>query len=138
MLVHVSRFKGVHQHVYDQILEWLTELKRALKYRIDDTEFRSRLRALWDGDFMPTSAEVRARLTSWELQQTTWSDIERCLVDAADKIRVQVVNSEMRDAIDYESNAESGLSIIAIGGTSYRVVSRSKVSQLVTRFAHVR
>ena len=42
--------------------------------------------------------------------------MERHLAAAADKIRVQVVNSEMRDAIDYEGNAENGLSIIAIGG----------------------
>ena len=35
---------------------------------------------------------------------------------AADKIRIQVVNSDMRDAIDYEGNVETGLSIIAIGG----------------------
>jgi hypothetical protein len=116
MLVHVSRFKGVHQHVYDQVLEFVTDLKRALKYRIDDAQLRSRLRLLWDDDFMPTSAEVRARLPGWELCKTNWSDVERHLVDVVDKIRVQVVNSEMRDAIDYHGNSESGLSIIAIGG----------------------
>ena len=116
MLVHVSRFKGVHQHVYDQVLEFVTDLKRTLKYRIDDARLHSRLRVLWDDDFTPTSAEVRALLSGWELRETNWSDAERYLVDAVDKIRVQVVNSEMRDAIDYDGNSESGLSIIAIGG----------------------
>src|SRR5262249_52950279 len=73
MLVHVSRFKGVHQRVYDQVLEFVTDLKRALKYRIDDARLRNRLRELWDDDFMPTSAEVRARLPGWELRETNWS-----------------------------------------------------------------
>src|SRR5262249_33202558 len=36
MLIHVSRFKGVHQKVYDQVAEWITDLRRALKYRIQD------------------------------------------------------------------------------------------------------
>jgi hypothetical protein len=43
-------------------------------------------------------------------------EVERNLATAADKIRIQVVNSDMRDAIDYEGNAANGLSIIAIGG----------------------
>src|SRR5262249_16911543 len=90
MLVHVSRFKGVHQHVYDQVIAWVTDLKRALKYRIDDVELRRRLRDLWEDDFVPTSHEVRESLPDWDLQQTDWSDVERRLVDAADKIRVQV------------------------------------------------
>jgi len=116
MLVHVSRFKDVHQHVYRQVGEWLTELKRTLKYRIDETGLHARMRDLWQSDFVPTSRQVRAMLPDWELKDTTWRDVERCLADAADKIRVQVVNSDMRDAIDYEGNAENGLSIIAIGG----------------------
>jgi hypothetical protein len=116
MLVHVSRFKRVHERVYQQLSAWVTELKRALKYRIDDTGLRNRLRELWEEDFVPTSREVRTRLPDRELQQTAWADVERHLAAAADKIRVQVVNSEMRDAIDYEGNAENGLSIIAIGG----------------------
>jgi hypothetical protein len=116
MLVHVSRFKDVHQYVYRQVAEWVTELKRALKYRIDDTGLRSRLRKLWEDDFAPISREIRTRLPDWDLKETTWKDVERQLADAADKIRVQVVNSDMREAIDYEGNAENGLSIIAIGG----------------------
>jgi hypothetical protein len=116
MLVHVSRFKGVHQQVYRQIESWVTELNRGLKYRIDDTGLRARLRELWDDDFVPTSRDVRARLPDWELKQTPWAEVERHLASATDKIRVQVVNSDIRDAIDYEGNSENGLSIIAIGG----------------------
>ena len=76
MLVHVSRFKGVHQQVYRQIDSWVTELNRALKYRIDDRGLRARLRELWDEDFVPTSRDVRARLPDWELKQTSWREAE--------------------------------------------------------------
>ena len=47
---------------------------------------------------------------------TTWAQVEQQLAIATDKIRPQVVNSDMQDAIDYEGNAAQGLSIIAIGG----------------------
>ena len=53
MLVHVSRFKDVHQRVYTQTAEWLADLKRALKYRIDRSGLRVRLRELWERDFDP-------------------------------------------------------------------------------------
>ena len=32
MLVHVSRFKDVHQQVFGQVQEWLGNLKRVLRY----------------------------------------------------------------------------------------------------------
>jgi Z1 domain len=116
MLVHVSRFKDVHQQVYAQVDEWLTHLKRILKYRVDGEELRARLHQIREDDFVPTSREVRARNSGRDHRATTWTEVERHLVNTADKIRVQVVNSDMRDAIDYDGNSESGLSIIAIGG----------------------
>jgi hypothetical protein len=116
MLVHVSRFKDVHQQVYAQVDEWLTHLKRVLKYRAGGEDLRARLHEIWENDFVPTSREVRARDRGRDLRTTTWTEVERHLATAADKIRVQVVNSDMRDAIDYQGNSGSGLSIIAIGG----------------------
>lgn len=40
MLVHVSRFKGVHALVFAQVEEFLTNTKRLLKYRIGADEPR--------------------------------------------------------------------------------------------------
>jgi hypothetical protein len=116
MLVHVSRFRDVHQKVFAQVEEWLTHIKRALKYSIGGEVARTRLRKLWEDDFGPTSAEIRGRDAGRDLRPTTWAEIEKQLATAADKIHVQVVNGDMRDAIDYEGNAEKGLSLIAIGG----------------------
>src|SRR5262249_44759578 len=69
----------------------------------------------WEQDFVPTSQEVRKRSAGRDVPEMPWSQVDRYLTPAAEKIRVQVVNSDMRDAIDYEANAEHGLSIIAIG-----------------------
>lgn len=116
MLIHVSRFKDVHQRVFARVDEWVGGVKRTLKYRTGGGQLLSRLKALWVGDFEKTSAEIRSLSIAGSLPANTWADVERELANAADKIRTQVVNSEMRDAIDYDSNADLGLSIIAIGG----------------------
>ncbi|WFU55724.1 Z1 domain-containing protein [Bradyrhizobium pachyrhizi] len=117
MLVHVSRYKDVHQAVYRQVEEWFSEVKRKLKYRAKKRDpILDRLRGLWERDFAPTSATIRAREIGQSLPATEWADVERELSYAADKIKPQVVNSEIRDALDYDGNAAQGLNVIAIGG----------------------
>jgi hypothetical protein len=116
MLIHVSRFKDVHQRVFSEVDDWLTSVKRALKYRTGADPVIARLKLLWKTDFEKTSADIRRLSIGGTLPVSTWDDVERELADSADKIRTQVVNSEMRDAIDYDGNAAQGLSVIAIGG----------------------
>lgn len=116
MLIHVSRFKDVHQRVFAQVEERVTEIKRALKYRSGSKHIINALRSLWMSDFEPTSSAVRDLPIGSDLKITAWEAIDRELANATDKIRVQVVNSEMRDAVDYDGNAEQGLSVIAVGG----------------------
>jgi len=116
MLIHVSRFKSVHQEVFAQVDEWLANIKRVLRYRTGGQEILARLRNLWTSDFEKTSSEIRSREIGRGLLITSWSEVEQHLASAADKIKPQVVNSEMIEAIDYEGNAGQGLSVIAIGG----------------------
>jgi hypothetical protein len=116
MLVHVSRFKDVHQRVFAQVDERFTEIKRALRYRTGADELLSALRTLWISDFEAKSATIREMPIGSGLPDTTWAEVESELANATDKIRVQVVNSDMRDAIDYDGNSEQGLSVIAVGG----------------------
>lgn len=116
MLIHVSRFKDVHQKVFAQVDEWLSHVKRVLKFRTGGEVIFARLRELWLKDFEPTSQGVRGLDIGRNLAVTSWREVEGQLANAADKIKTQVVNSEMRDAIDYEGNEAQGLSIIAIGG----------------------
>jgi hypothetical protein len=116
MLIHVSRFKDVHQRVFAQVDNWVSSIKRTLKYRTGGSHLLDRLKSLWVKDFESTSADIRKLSIGASLPSNTWDEIEPELARTADKIRTQVVNSEMRDAIDYDGNADLGLSIIAIGG----------------------
>src|SRR5262249_53125331 len=111
MLVHVSRFKNVHQKVYSQVNDWLSNLKRFLKYKTGGEDLRNRLRAIWDNDFVPTSRTIGSRDIGQDVPQTMWTEIEPFLSAAAEKIRLQVMNSDLRDAIDYDGNNGTGVSI---------------------------
>ena len=115
MLVHVSRFKDVHQRVFEQIDDWIGDAKRQLRYRTGSTTLTDRLEQIWQNDFEPVSAGIRKTPLGRGLPATYWSDIQPLLSSAAERIRVQVVNSEMREALDYDAHP-NGLSLIAIGG----------------------
>jgi hypothetical protein len=84
-------------------------------YRTGGSQLLVRLKTLWVQDFERTSGDIRKLSIGSSLPTNTW-EVERELANAADKIRTQVVNSEMRDAIDYDGNGDLGLSIVAIGG----------------------
>ncbi|WP_201859341.1 Z1 domain-containing protein [Microvirga soli] len=116
MLIHVSRFKDVHQRVYDQVDEWLTEAKRVLRYGVGRDRLTAELRDLWTADFEPTSDAIRQHAIGASLPNTTWEAVDACLLEAVEKIKPLVVNSASPTAIDYEGNEDNGLSVIAIGG----------------------
>lgn len=116
MLVHVSRFRDLHQRVHDQIDTWLTEVKRQLRYGMGSQEILARLRRLWEKDFLPTTRQVSTTDFGKNLPFSTWNEVEAELHEAADRIRVQVVNSDLKEPIDYEGHEDTGLSVIAVGG----------------------
>jgi hypothetical protein len=115
MLVHVSRFKDVHQQVFGQVDAFLTTVQRQLRYRTGKADLLARLEGLWRDDFVPFSADLRAELIGRGLPETAWADVEPLLSEAADRIAIRVVNSEMREALDYDAHP-GGLNLIAIGG----------------------
>lgn len=116
MLVHVSRFKDVHQQVFGQVQEWLGNLKRVVRYGSKDEVAIRKMKEMWTEDFERTSSHVRGLDIGRGLPSTTWSQVKEQLADAVDKIQPQVVNSERKDVIDYDSTVAQGVSIIAIGG----------------------
>ncbi len=116
MLVHVSRFREVHQRVHTQIEAWLTDIKRQLRYRTGSSALLERLNDLWVTDFVPCSEQVRSTEYGRNLRLTDWAAIEPELHEAADRIRVQVVNSDLKEPIDYEGHEDTGYSVIAVGG----------------------
>lgn len=118
MLVHVSRFTDVHQHVFSQIEEWFGNLRRILKHRTGGATILARIEAMWHQDFEVTSASVRLNAIGADLPTTEWSEVKDRLSSAADKIKLQVVNSDLKDALPYEQYEKQGLgyNVIAIGG----------------------
>lgn len=115
MLIHVSRFKDVQRKVYSQVDEWFSELKRSLRYKIGSGPLIEACRKLWLDDFEPTSAKISSDMGG-QVRLVTWEEVKQELPAAADRIRIQIVNSEMPAAIDYEGNSGQGLNIIAVGG----------------------
>lgn len=118
MLVHVSRFKSVHQHVFSQIEEWFGKLKRVLKHRTGDEAVLARMEAVWAEDFAPTSASARNQPIGSDLATTNWPEVESRLSAATEKIKIQVVNGDLKDAIPYDEYEKQalGYNVIAVGG----------------------
>lgn len=115
MLVHISRFKDVHQKVFEQVERWVSELGRALKYRTGSEALLDRLEHLWRTDFEPCTSQIIAHPIGRGVRRTSWDEVEHRLSESVGRIKVQVVNGDRPDAIDFDSHPE-GLSIIAIGG----------------------
>ena len=120
MLVHVTRFTAVQEHVARQVGEHLESLKRAIIYGQGDnpTNVRDELRALWESDFLPTTERMRGLLAEGdaELQPVTWDQVNASIREVLGSIEIHVVNGTSADALEYEQNRENGLRVIAIGG----------------------
>lgn len=115
MLVHISRFKDVHQKVFEQVDVWVANLARVLKFKTGGEEILRRLEKLWRDDFEPRMAEILVHPIGRGVRPCRWTDVGAHLADAVERIKVQVVNGDRPDAIDYDGHPQ-GLSIIAIGG----------------------
>ena len=117
MLVHVTRFTAVQQAVYELVEGELTSLQRRL--RTGDGErtpsLRDELQALWESDFVPTTAAVIRQIDDEWMRPLAWSEVEGCLTDAALKIEMKLLNGLAQDALEYYERS-GGISVIAIGG----------------------
>jgi hypothetical protein len=112
MLLHVTHFQAVQQHVFEQIQAELEFIQQRLK-RGDGASvpvLLDELKLLWQRDFVPTTELIRETKDS-----TTWTEVRGKLHDAASRIEVHLVNGTVRDALQYYEHPE-GRSLIAIGG----------------------
>jgi hypothetical protein len=117
MLVHVTRFNLVQEHVHRQVDEHLRHLKQRLLRRIDNEEILKRLKELWDRDSVPTTRTVRTIFPDLVAAgDPSWDEIEAALPDAIADIDVRMINGTAKDALDYAEHEETGLKVIAIGG----------------------
>lgn len=116
MLVHVTRFNRVQEHVRDQVESYVQKLKQRFKRRIDHEGVISRMRLLWENDFQPTSSNI-AGLVEEDVYKLpiSWSEVELQLMQVMDVIKVRLVNGTAGDILDY-ADSPTGLKVIAIGG----------------------
>lgn len=117
MLIHVTRFNLVQQHVHHQVSERLRHLKQRLHRRIGHEVIVAEMRSLWERDFVPTRDSIRAidpSLVSGRMPD--WQEISDVLADAVDDIQVRMINGTAKDVLNYVEHQGVGLKVIAIGG----------------------
>jgi hypothetical protein len=114
MLVHVTRFTDVQDQVTEQIDDHVRLLVGSLRDRYGDASVAllRDLQTLWCDDFASTTAAFPAD----EVVPLDWEDVAEHLLPAAQKIQVRAVNGRSKDALQYYTHRETGLSVIAVGG----------------------
>jgi hypothetical protein len=114
MLVHVSRYVDVHEEVHRQVEKYFRETQAMISNA--DRETMGRLKAMWDSDYLPTTAAVRSTIYGRNTISVTWDQVASALAESTDKIEVITANGKTKTDIDYDSYKETGRSVIAIGG----------------------
>jgi len=115
MLIHVSRFKDVHACVYSQVEQWLRSNGPVIKFGIGNEELLRRMEVIWREDFEPVILQVRQLPPGRGVETLHWDNVRDQLTDVVERIRPQVVNGDMKEALDY-AKYPNGLNVIAIGG----------------------
>lgn len=116
MLVHVTRFNLVQQHVHRQIEDYVSHQKQRVIRKIDHQGFIKDLQRLWDNDFLPTSQRIAVQTSEKTYEVVPkWEEIESQLPEVLDQIKVKMINGTAKDALDYVEST-GGLKVIAVGG----------------------
>jgi hypothetical protein len=118
MLVHVTRFTSVQHAVRNQVEEELTAIRRRLQRGDGAAPNRllDELRALWERDFVPTTAAVQAAVDDPTLVSVSWNDVRAHIANSAADIHVREINGTAGDILEYERHRETGFNVIAVGG----------------------
>jgi hypothetical protein len=115
MLVHVTRFNAVQHAVYEQVDEHLRRMRQRIFRAIDDAPILTRLRDLWEIDFVPTCQSIsqfNSDLGSDIIP--SWDHLRPVLSEVLAEVQVKMINGTAKDALDYADTA--GFKVIAIGG----------------------
>ena len=121
MLIHVTRFNYVQEAVFEQVEKYAMHVKQRLTWNIDNEKITSNLKYLWETDYIPTYREFEsiAKVDKYlELPKLfpAWEEVLAILPLVLGDITVRMINGSAKDALDYATNAETGLKVIAIGG----------------------
>jgi hypothetical protein len=114
MLCHVTRFVSVQEVVGCLIRNELTNLQRRIEFG-DGSRVPSileELRVLWEQEFVPVTLEMADDAGPY----VEWAQVKSELHPAAAKITVAEINGLAKEALDYQSHAVMGRSVIVVGG----------------------
>jgi hypothetical protein len=117
MLIHVTRYVAVQDHVREQVEETVRRMRQKITRGSDADELLAQIRKLWVEDFVPTRDKV-ADLSPPEEQPPslpTWDEVVAKLPDVLDDIVVRSINGTAKDALDYATPG-AVLKVIAVGG----------------------
>jgi hypothetical protein len=114
MLIHVTQYMDVQNHVRDQVEDHLSLMREKIRDTMSDQARRtlSELKQLWEEDFLTTSADF----PSDEAPSVAWEELLEQLRPALNKIMVKSINGTSKDALEYYEKRHTGLSVIAVGG----------------------
>lgn len=114
MLVHVTRFQAVQEHVATLLRTELLGLQKRLELNDGARRptLREELQTLWNEEFIPVSRYLGAEAGA----PLTWDQVDAELHPAAAKIAVLTINSSAGTPLDYKEHEADGRSVIAVGG----------------------
>lgn len=117
MLIHVTRFVDVQNHVREQIEEVVRRMRQKISRGIGAEELLDHLRRLWAEDFLPLRDQVAALSPVEERPPAmpSWDDILAVLPEVLNDIQIRSINGTAKDALDYATPG-AALKVIAVGG----------------------
>jgi hypothetical protein len=117
MLIHVTRFVDVQHQVAQLIQQQVDSIRRRLAMGEGERQLTllSELRQLWQSEFEPTSATIRAMSSDENLPEVTWVQVAAELSEAAARMEVKEINGHATDALDYVAHRQ-GFNVVAVGG----------------------
>jgi len=117
MLIHVTRYVDVQEHVREQVEEAVRRMRQKLTRGNDADALLEQMRKLWDEDFVPTRDRVADLSPAEEMPPAlpSWEDVVAKLPDVLDDIAVRSINGTAKDALDYATPG-AALKVIAVGG----------------------
>ena len=114
MLIHVTRFVDVQEHIYEQVSSLMRDIQQKLLYGEDGSKNKllQEIHDLWLSDFIPTNVKINDE----QCPKYEWAEVAEKILASAQSILVRRINGSAGDVLDYEKHKKAGLNVIAIGG----------------------
>ena len=114
MLVHVTRFVDVQNHVVRLVRDEVLGLQRRIEFGDGSRTptVRDQLRELWETEFVPVSEALGDDAGP----AVMWAQVDAELHGAASKFVILPINGFAKEALDYKEHEAEGRNVIAVGG----------------------